>query len=227
MAAPDNAVQAVIFDLDGVLVDSESLHVEAWKVLFRRHGIEVTEAEYAHGVGMVDVDWIRYLSERRGRVIDPQWWEDAKREVYRGILARNICPFPGAVELVHRLRTAGLRLAVASSSWRENIEAVVEATGLAESFDVLTGKDDVRRHKPDPEPYLITAERLGVVPARCAVIEDSELGILSAKRAGMLCIGITNSLPPERLARADLVVATLEDADTVLAFVRNRGGADG
>lgn len=219
---PDHP-KAVIFDLDGVMIDSEPLHIEAWKVLFARHAIEVAEEEYLHGIGMLDADWIRYLFERRGTQADPEWWQNAKREVYRDILARNIRPFAGVAALVRRLHRE-FRLGLASSSWRENLDTVLDAMGLRHCFRVLTGKEDVARHKPDPEAYLRTAQRLGVPPSACTVVEDSILGVRAATAAGMRCIGVTNSLPAERLGEAGLVVASLEDADAIVRFAR---GADG
>ena len=219
MSPPSPATRAVIFDLDGVLVDSEGLHVDAWKTLFARHGIEVTDQEYRDAVGMLDADWIAGLFGRRGQQTDPEWWQAAKRRVYRDILAANVRLFPGVDVLVRALHAAGLRLAVASSSWRENIHTVLDATGLAHCFAVLTGKEDVRRHKPHPEPYLRTARALAVPPAACTVVEDSDIGIEAARRAGMRCIAIPNSLPPEQLAAADAILPSLENPDAVLALL--------
>jgi HAD superfamily hydrolase (TIGR01509 family) len=110
-------------------------------------------------------------------------------------------------------------LGVASNSWRENIHTVLETSDLASCFGALTGKEDVTRPKPHPEPYLRTARALGVAAAACTVIEDSDLGLEAARRAGMRAIAVPNSLPPERLALADLIVPTLEDADAVMALV--------
>jgi len=217
--------RAVIFDLDGVLVDSEGLHVDAWKILFARHGISVSDEEYAHGIGMADVDWIEYLFGRRGsavRRIDPVWWQDAKRVLYRDILAHNVRPFPGVVELVRGLWPE-FRLGVASNSWREDIETVLRGLDIRACFDALTGKEDVARHKPDPEAYVRTAAALGVEPAACAVIEDSPLGIQAAKEAGMRCVGVATTLPAGRLGQADLVLASIEDLEPILRFVRGLG----
>jgi len=211
--------RAVIFDLDGVLVDSEPLHVEAWKVLFARQGITVSEEEYRHGIGMLDADWIRYLFERRGQEADPAWWQGAKRGVFQEILSRNVRPFPGVAALVRRLHRE-FPLAVASNSWRQNIETVLRAMHLRECFDVLTGLDDVTHHKPHPEAYLVTAAGLGLSPAACTVIEDSPLGLQAARAAGMRCIAVTHTLPGERLAGADLIVGSLEDAEAIARFAR-------
>jgi len=220
MTADDRRTRAVVFDLDGVLVDSEGLHVEAWKAVFGRLGVEVTDEEYAHGVGMADVDWLRWLFERRGLPSEGiAGCQRAKRRAFQAILSGNVRPFPGVVELVGVLR-GEFALGVASNSSRESVATVLRRLGVGEGFGAVVGAEDVRRHKPHPEVYLRAAALLGVAPGACAVVEDSPLGIRAAKAAGMRCIGITNSLPAERLAEADLVVATLADAGTLLRFLR-------
>jgi len=225
VSASSDRAEAVIFDLDGVMVDSEPLHVEAWKVLFAQQGIEVADEEHEQGVGMLDADWIRYVFGRRDETVDAGWWQGAKRKVFSEILARNVRPYPGVVELTWRLRSE-FRLAVASNSWREHIEIVLDALGLRTCFDVLIGLQDVEQHKPHPEAYLRTAAALGVEPSACVVIEDSALGVQAAKAAGMRCIGVTNTLPAERLRGADLVVPSLEDTEAIVSFVRTGGGEE-
>lgn len=214
-----DAPRAVIFDLDGVLADSEGLHAVAWERLFDREGVTVTEAECEHGIGMTDVAWVRWLFERRGQDADPRWWQDAKRAIYGELLAANVRTFPGVPELVRRLAEE-FRLGVASSSWREDIETVVRGLGLDDCFQSFVGKQDVERHKPDPQAYLLSAQRLGARPAACTVIEDSALGIQAAKAAGMRCIAVTTSLPAHRLGDADLVLDSLDDPDPVVRLAR-------
>ncbi len=219
MIAADGRARGVVFDLDGVLVDSEGLHVEAWRLLFARHGLEATEAEFAQGVGMSDVDWLEWLFASRGTTGDITSLREAKRAIFQTLLAANVRPFPGVVPLVRALH-GEFRLGVASNSWRQNIGTVLDALGLRACFDAIVGADDVARHKPHPEAYQRVAASLGLQPPACTVIEDSPLGIQAAKAAGMRCIGITNTLPAERLAQADLVVPSLEDAQRVAAFAR-------
>jgi HAD superfamily hydrolase (TIGR01509 family) len=192
--------------------------VKAWRILFARHGIEATEEEFEHGIGVRDIDWLEYLFARRNADADITWWQDAKREVFRGILEREGRPFPGARDLIVALSDAGLLLAVASNSWRENIETMVRKLDAADRFRVLTGHEDVARAKPAPDIYLLTAGRLGVEPAGCIVIEDSPVGIQAAKAAGMRCIAVTHTLPAERLTEADMVIASLMDVDVVTRF---------
>lgn len=219
MSGGESRAKGVVFDLDGVLVDSEGLHVEAWRRLFAQHGLEASEPDYARGVGMSDADWLEWLLASRGATGDIASLREAKRRVFQALLAANVRPFPGVVALVRALH-GEFRLGVASNSWRENIETVLDALGIRGCFDALVGAEDVARHKPHPEVYQRVAASLGLPPAACTVIEDSPLGIQAAKAAGMRCIGITNTLPAERLAHADLVVGTLEERDRVIAFAR-------
>ncbi|MBM4035246.1 MAG: HAD family phosphatase [Planctomycetes bacterium] len=218
MAAADRRDSGVVFDLDGVLVDSEGLHVEAWRRLFAERGVELTDEEYAQGVGMSDADWLAWLFARRGTAGDVAWWREAKRQLFQALLAADVRPFPGVVGLVRTLRPR-FRLGVASNSWRRNIETVLDALGIRGCFDAWVGADDVTRCKPHPDVYELAAARLALPSTACVVIEDSPLGIQAARAAGMRCIGITNSMPAERLAQADLVVSSLEDAGAILGFL--------
>lgn len=221
MNTPDGP-RAVIFDLDGVLVDSEPLHVKAWKALFEREGIRASEEEFAMGVGMADTEWISLILAARGRHDDPQRWRSAKNEVFREILAREVRPFPGALDLIERLR-GEFRLGVASNSVRETVETALRVLGVRERFEAIVGAEDLANYKPHPEAYLKAAGALGVAPPRCTVVEDSTLGVQAAKAAGMRCVAITTTLPAHRLAQADLILPSLEEADTLIAFARGVG----
>ncbi len=221
MNTPDGP-RAVIFDLDGVLVDSEPLHVKAWKALFEREGIRASEEEFAMGVGMADTEWISLILAARRRHDDPQWWRSAKNEVFREILAREVRPFPGALDLIERLR-GEFRLGVASNSVRETVETALRLLGVRERFEAVVGAEDLTNYKPHPQAYLKAADALGVAPPRCTVVEDSTLGVQAAKAAGMRCVGITTTLPAHRLAQADLILPSLEEADTLIAFARGGG----
>jgi len=221
MNTPDGP-RAVIFDLDGVLVDSEPLHVKAWKVLFEREGIRACEEEFAMGVGMADTEWISLILAARRRHDDPQWWRRAKNEVFREILIREVRPFPGALDLIERLR-GEFRLGVASNSVRETVETALRVLGVRERFEAVVGAEDLTNYKPHPEAYLKAAGALGVAPPRCTVVEDSTLGVQAAKAAGMRCVAITTTLPAHRLAQADLILPSLEEADALVAFARGEG----
>lgn len=205
--------EAVVFDLDGVLIQSE----EVWDAVRERYVREQGgryDAEIQRAMmGMSAPEWSRYLHETAGVPDEPA---EIDREVVRRMLAayRAELPLlPGAVEAVRR--TAALvPLALASSSNREIFEAVLELAGIADCFRATVSSEEVARGKPAPEVYLEAARRLEVAPERCAAVEDSHAGIRSAKAAGMRVVAIPNpSYPPDEdaLAQADVVLRSLAD----------------
>ena len=194
---------AIIFDMDGVLVDTEPLHDQAWQALFAELG-------HAYDHGIVFNDYI-------GR---------SDRILLRDLIARHQLPHT-ADELIqrklrhllkllrlHRIEFRGLndllpplaaryKLGIATSAMHVAIDVVMEVTGLRPHFQAIVGREDVQTAKPAPDVYLAVATRLGVAPSDCCAIEDSPAGIEAAKAAGMTVIGLTTSLPPEKLSRAD------------------------
>jgi beta-phosphoglucomutase len=205
--------RAVIFDVDGVLVDSYAAHFAAWQQVAARLGRAITEDEFAATFG------------RRNRDIFDALWPDAvteaeagplgdwKEERYREILAADFPAMDGARELVDALAAAGFALAVGSSGPAENVRAAVEGLGCADRFAATVNGKEVRRGKPDPEVFLKAAVKLGLKPRCCAVIEDAVAGVEAAGRAGMTPIAITGTAPRERLAAAGaaVVVDSLRD----------------
>ena len=200
----------VIFDLDGVIIDSEPLHKRAWKSVFEEEGILLKDEELAKSIGTTDRSLIKRIIRENN--LDPDFgkWYEKKRERYNSLLKNNLRVFPGAVSLIKKLHE-GYSLAVASSAWLKNIKFVLNKLELNGYFKVIVGRDDVKNHKPNPDVYLLAREKLGLPNYKCIVIEDSLAGIGAAKKAGMKCVAVSNSFPPERLKEADLVVNTLED----------------
>jgi HAD superfamily hydrolase (TIGR01509 family) len=209
-------ILAVVFDLDGVLVDTEHLWDEVREELTTEWGGRYTPAAQEAMMGMSSHEWSRYLHETVGLREPP---ETINTEVVRRMLARyevDLPVVPGAVEAVRRLHGDGLRLAVASSSNRELIDAVLRRLGLAALFEVTVSSEEVARGKPAPDVYLETARRLALDPMRCAAVEDSASGIRAAHAAGMHVIAYPNRhYPPaaEVLALADSVLDGLDDLD--------------
>jgi HAD superfamily hydrolase (TIGR01509 family) len=196
------AVGAVVFDLDGLLIDSEQVWDGARQELARERGGRWTETASRDMMGMSSLEWSRYMHDVIG-LSDPP--EEISAEVVRRLerIYRDELPlFDGAVEAVERL-AARWPLGLASSSNRELIDLVLELSGLERFFRATVSSEEVRRGKPAPDVYLEAARRLGVSPERCAAIEDSENGILSAKAAGMRVLAIPNPLyPPDEDALA-------------------------
>jgi beta-phosphoglucomutase len=205
--------RAVIFDVDGVLVDSYRAHLESWVQVAREHGLEITEEQFAKTFGRTSREiigefWGEDLSAEQMRVID-----DRKEALYRDLIRAHFPAMDGAAQLVGALHAGGVRLAVGSSGPPENIDLSLERLGCRDAFEVVVTGRDVTRGKPDPQVFLIAAERLGVTPSACVVIEDAPAGVAAARAAGMRCVALLGTAPAERLAAADLVVASLRELD--------------
>jgi len=199
---------AVLWDLDGTLVDSEEYHWISWRDTMAEEAAPVTRAQFVETFGLrndeILPEWLGpgATAERIQRV------SGAKEVLYRELVrSGDLRPLPGAAEWVQRLREEGWRQAIASSAPRENVDVVLEALGLARSFDAVVSAEDVTAGKPDPQVFLKAAQRLGFAPARCVVVEDSAAGVEGARLAGMKSIGVSRN---GRLA-ADLGVRSLED----------------
>jgi HAD superfamily hydrolase (TIGR01509 family) len=208
-----SSIEAVVFDLDGVLVDSEHVWDEVREALARERGGRWHERAQADMMGMSSTEWSRYMHDVIGLEDAP---EEINAEVVRRMRARyeqDLPLVPGAVEAVERL-AAAFRLAVASSSNRPLIDAVLAASGLDRLFETTVSSEEVPRGKPAPDVYLEAARRLGVEPSQCAAVEDSGNGIRAAHAAGMRVLALPNRVypPPEdALALADVVFESLED----------------
>jgi HAD superfamily hydrolase (TIGR01509 family) len=206
-------IEAVVFDLDGVLIQSEEVWDEVRAQYVRERGGRYDDEVQRALMGMSSTEWSRYLHDVAGV---PDRAEEINDEVVRRMLAayREHLPLiPGAYEAVQRL-AARCPLGLASSSNRPLIEAVLVLSGLARFFAVTVSSEEVAHGKPAPDVYLEAARRLEVAPGACAAVEDSHGGIRSAKAAGMRVIAIPNpSYPPddEALALADVVVRALDE----------------
>ena len=206
-------IDAVVFDLDGVLIQTEELWDEIREGLAREHGARYDADAQRAMMGMSSVEWSRYMADELGVRAPP---EEISTEVVRRMLGRYADRLPlvdGAAEAVVRL-AGRWPLGVASSSNRELIDAVLNLSGLAAHFEATVSSEEVPRGKPAPDVYLEAARRLGVAPGRSAAIEDSHSGIRSAKAAGMRVVAIPNAAYPpdeEAVAAADVVLASLHE----------------
>ena len=206
-------IDAVVFDLDGVLIQTEELWDEVRETLTRDAGGRYGEEEQRAMMGMSSPEWSRYMHEHVGLPEPP---DEIAAEVVRQMAERYREQLPlidGAVEAVERL-TARWPLGVASSSNRELIDLVLELSGLDRYFQATVSSEEVERGKPAPDVYLEACRRLGVEPTRAAAVEDSQAGIRSAKAAGMRVLAIPNpAYPPaeEALASAGIVLDSLAD----------------
>lgn len=204
---------AVLFDVDGVLVDSFQAHFRSWLMLARENGFSFTREDFTSTFGRTSRDIIAALwpvDDLDGEQI--RALDDRKEALFRGLIADDFPAMDGAVELIDALLEAGLLLAVGSSGPPENISLVLERLGREKAFAAVVTGMDVTTGKPDPQVYLLAAERLGIEPARCAVVEDAPPGIAAARAAKMAGIGLASTgRTVEELCEADLVVQSLRE----------------
>jgi beta-phosphoglucomutase len=203
--------QAVIFDMDGVLVDSYEAHFISWKQMLGSQGIAFTREQFAESFGrtsreIIAENWPEYARDEQ----TISRWDLQKEQAYRDILRRDFPEMPGAGALIQSLHREGFALAIGSSAPPENLAVVLEGLDHSECFDAKVTGSDVSRGKPDPEVFLKAADALGVSPQRCVVVEDAPAGLEAARRAGMLPVALTGTAPTEALARhAHVVVDSL------------------
>jgi HAD superfamily hydrolase (TIGR01509 family) len=206
-------IDAVVFDLDGLLIETEEIWDEVREALARERGGTWTESAQRDMMGMSSTEWSRYMHDEIGLAESPEEINDLVVELMGERYRLQLPLLPGAVEAVERI-AARWPLGVASSSNRGLIDLVLELSGLTPKFQATVSSEEVARGKPAPDVYLEAARRLGVEPARAAAVEDSESGIRSAAAAGMRVIAIPNrSFRPseEALARADVVLDSLAE----------------
>jgi len=203
---------AVLWDLDGVLVDSAPYHQRAWEETFAEEGVRLDEACFRHTFGWRNDAIVAYVmgpevSPERSAAIG-----EVKESRYRALVAREgISPLPGTMEWLNRLHGRGVPQAIVSSAPLSNVSAVLAALGFTHLFQAIVSAEDVRRGKPDPEVFLLAARRLGMSPQRCIVVEDAPAGVEGARRAGMRCLALGTTHPHQDLSAADLVVDSLSN----------------
>ena len=206
-----STVRAVLWDMDGTLIDSEEFHWISWRETLAKEGIAISHEQFLASFG------------RRNDSIIPQWLgaaatpervarvANAKEVLYRDLIrTKGMQPLPGVASWVRRLHEQGWLQAIASAAPRPNIDVVLEALGAAHYFQGVISAEDVRRGKPDPEVYLAAASRVGASPDRCIVVEDAVAGVEGARNAGMRSIGVSHN--GTRLP-ADIVVKSLDHLD--------------
>jgi HAD superfamily hydrolase (TIGR01509 family) len=215
-------MRAILFDMDGVLADSEPLICAAACEMFRERGVTVRPEDFHPFVGAGENRYIGGVAERHGVALDIAEAKARTYALYLQMVPEHLHVFPGAVELVQACRAAGWPCAVASSADRIKVDANLRKIGLPpDTWQAVVTAEDVERRKPDPAIFLTAASRLGVAPAGCTVVEDAVNGIAAARAAGMRCVAVATSFPAERLSGADVVRPSI--ALVTLADLSGRG----
>ncbi len=206
-----NEVKAVIWDMDGVIADTAQYHHKGWQMVFQKRGANYTEEDFRRNTGKRSDTIIREVLGEKIPQNEITEIIQEKDETFRQLIGQNIRPFPGVLKLITSLKAHGFKIAIASSAPMENIQMITRNLKIHNRFDTIVTGWEVTRGKPDPQTFLLAAERLGVEAEDCIVIEDAISGVTASKRAGMRCIAVTNTTPREELREADLVIDTLEE----------------
>ena len=201
--------RAVLWDMDGTLLDSAEYHWLSWREILASERFELAHEQFVATFGQRNDTILRDWLGADLPINEIERIGAAKEARYRELVrSSGITLLPGVEHWLRQLRADGWRQAVASAAPRANVEAIVAALDIAAYFDAISSAEDVQRGKPDPQVFLVAAERVGVPPARCIVVEDAPAGLLGARRGGMRAIGVRSS---HAELQADIVVDTLAD----------------
>jgi beta-phosphoglucomutase family hydrolase len=206
----EQGVRAVIWDMDGVIVNTGPYHFKSWRYAFKIQGIIFTAADFQGIFGQRNDTIIRQFLKRDVTQAEIDRIAEIKEDYFRRLVRANLIPFPGVIGLLKLLEENAIKAAIASSAPPENIRLILGGLAIEDYFQAIVYGREVTEGKPSPQIFLLAAQKLGAEPPNCIVIEDSVAGITAAIKAGMHCIGVTNTHASERLAEADLVVDSLE-----------------
>mgnify|MGYP000424574366 CR=1 FL=1 len=195
---------AIVFDVDGVLVDSEPLHKWAWDQVLTRYGVAIGPGELDQFIGIPCEVMLAYFQEKAGISL-PDAAIDDKRDLFDSAMGARLKPVEGAPETVRELHRRGFPLAAASNSPVDRVRDMLTAIGIWDCFSAAAGIDEVDRGKPEPDVYLLACERLGVAPGRCLAVEDSPTGVRAACAAGLTVWGYVYDFSEEALREAGAV----------------------
>lgn len=195
--------RAVIFDMDGVLLNSEPFIARAARRMFAEKGLAVKESDFRPFIGAGEDRFIGGVAEKYGFILDPARDKARTYQLYLEIIRGQLRPLPGVAPFLAACRESGRRIALASSADQVKVNGNLREIGLdRDSFDAVVTGEDVARKKPDPEIFLLAAKRLGCPPAETLVVEDAVNGVTAARAAGARCLGLTTSFNREQLAAA-------------------------
>jgi len=220
--------KGVIFDLDGVLVDTAQFHKQSWYDLAEQQGLEMTDEFFYSTFGMQNKRILPMLFKRDLSKAEIDSLSEWKEDRYRRLIVGKIQLLDGVKELIDDLKSCGFLLAIGSSTPRVNLEFMLKHMPLTNCFDAYVAGEDVANSKPAPDTFLKAAEMLGLAPANCVVVEDAVAGVQAAKAAQMPVVAVTTTTSRESLRQADLVVDSLAqlDGNDFLNLVNQRQNGD-
>ena len=208
---PRSSTKAIIWDMDGVIADTAPYHLKAWQQVFRKRGIKFTKDDFRRNFGQRNDTIIRNALGKEISQDEIDVIANEKEESFRQRIRQNLKPLPGVIKLIKSLTERRFKMALASSAPIENIRLLTRGLGINNCFQCIICDKDVTEGKPNPQVFLLAAQKLGVEPKNCIVIEDAVAGVSAAKEARMRCLAITNTHPRISLTEADLIVDTLEE----------------
>jgi beta-phosphoglucomutase family hydrolase len=207
-------IKAVIFDMDGVIVDSEPIHIEAEKQVLLKHGVKITTEELRTYTGTTAEFEFNDLIRKYELDTTAKTLFDEKEVIMFRLLEERTEPTKGVIDLIKELKQEGFKLGIATSGHRKLAHYYLRRLGLESFFDTVVCAEDITRSKPDPEIFLKAAQRLGIEPSECVAIEDAKFGVEAAKRAGMRAVGYRNpSSGNQDLSKADWIVSNFSKLD--------------
>jgi HAD superfamily hydrolase (TIGR01509 family) len=207
-------IKAAIFDMDGLIVDTEIVHSKSIEIVFRQYGVEPTylPTGLMHHVGSVSRENIAVMLKQHAFPLDLDTYMMKRRAAFEELLKEKLTPLPGFEKLLQQLHTHGYKIALASSRVEKHIHLILDNLEITHYFDSIIGPSEQRRHKPSPDIYIHTLEALGLRPKEAVVFEDSAVGVLSAHAAGIPVIAVPNEYTKDQdFTRADRIVSSLEE----------------
>jgi beta-phosphoglucomutase family hydrolase len=205
-----SSLEAVLWDMDGVIADTADYHYNAWRNVLAERRVTLSKVDFMKLFGQRHDTIIKFALGDKVSPEEISSITERKQALYRRNVAQNIIPLTGAVALIKSLNQHGIKMAIASSAVRANIDVILQGMDIEKYFQAIVSGNEVAEGKPSPLIFQLAAKKLGVKPGNCVVIEDAIAGVAAAKRAGMKCVAVTNSHPGKSLKNADLIFDSLE-----------------
>lgn len=207
-------IQAVIFDMDGTMVDNNEFHIRGWQEFYKKRGKILTREEFMDKfIGRSNKQLVPMVIGKDLTEEEIEKYGEEKEKLYRELYAAHVRPIAGLHDFLAFLSKKRIKVAVTTGSPPKNRDLVLKELKLENSFDVIVGGEDIQRGKPEPDAFLATAEKLQVQPENCIVFEDAVAGITAARRAGMKVVALTTSHKAEELKEADLLIEDFTQLD--------------